>query len=57
MFILAFHIVAIGIMLALVYPMAYGRGFRAGERKTRRLLSPESAESTDSAQDKDPLIN
>ena len=42
MFTLAFHIIAIGILLALVYPMAYGRGFRAGERKTRRLFEATS---------------
>ena len=48
MFMLAFHIVAIGILLALVYPMAYGRGFRAGERKTRRLFEADS---------KDELMN
>ncbi len=42
MFIWAFHIVAIGILVALLYPMAYGRGFRAGERKTRRRFEADS---------------
>lgn len=42
MFTLAFHIVAIAILLALVYPVAYGRGFRAGERKTRRRFEADS---------------
>ena len=42
MFMLAFHIVAIAILIALVYPVAYGRGFKAGTRKTRRLFEAES---------------
>lgn len=48
MFTLAFHIVAIAILIALLYPMAYGRGFRAGERKARRLFEAGS---------KDQLMN
>ncbi len=48
MFTLAFHIVAIAILIALVYPMAYGRGFKAGERKTRRMIEADS---------KDELMN
>ena len=42
MFTLAFHLAAIAILLALVYPMAYGRGFRAGERKARRMFEADS---------------
>lgn len=42
MFTLSFHIIAIAILVALVYPMAYGRGFRAGERKTRRMFEADS---------------
>ncbi len=42
MFTLAFHIVAIAILIVMVWPIAYGRGFRAGERRMRRLMEAES---------------
>ena len=38
MFLLAFHIVAIGILIALVWFAAYQQGRRAGERRLRRQL-------------------
>ena len=41
MFTLAFHIVAIGILAAIVWSIAYGRGVRAGERRLRRLMDQD----------------
>ena len=38
MFTLAFHIVAISLLLAFVAPIAYKRGFNAGQRRLRREL-------------------
>ena len=38
MFTLAFHIVAIGVLIVFVWAIAYGMGQRAGERRLRRKL-------------------
>lgn len=38
MFTLAFHIVAIGVLVVFVWSIAYGMGRRAGERRLRRQL-------------------
>lgn len=45
MFLLAFHIVAIGILIALIWAAAFNRGMRAGERRLRRQLEREEAEN------------
>lgn len=42
MFMLAFHIVAIGLLIVAVWGVAYGQGRRAGERALRRQLELES---------------
>lgn len=38
MFMLAFHIVAIGILVVMVWAVAYRRGVGAGERRLRRRM-------------------
>ncbi len=38
MFTLAWHIVAISIIVAMVWSIAYNRGSAAGERRLRRRL-------------------
>lgn len=47
MFTLAFHIVAIGILSAIVWSIAYGRGVRAGERRLRRQMEHNGEASPD----------
>ena len=42
MFLLAFHIVAVGIMVVAVWGIAYRAGQRAGERHLRRQLGMET---------------
>ena len=42
MFVLGFHIIAIGILVVFVWAIAYGMGKRAGERRARRQLGAES---------------
>jgi len=37
-FLLAFHIVAVGIIVVAVWGVAYRLGYRAGERHTQRRL-------------------
>ncbi|HEX9842795.1 MAG TPA: hypothetical protein VGC20_08585 [bacterium] len=39
MFLLALHIVAVGLLVMLVWSVAFNRGQRAGERQLRRRLS------------------
>ena len=56
MFMLAFHIVAIGVLVMMVWAIAYGQGRRAGERRLRRRLGLAddaglaASESSDSGQ-------
>lgn len=38
MFLLAFHIVAVGGIIVIVWAIAFGQGRRAGERRLRRRL-------------------
>jgi membrane protein DedA with SNARE-associated domain len=38
MFMLAFHIVAVGALVMMVWAIAYAQGRRAGERHLRRRL-------------------
>jgi len=47
MFMLAFHIVAIGLIVVAVWAFAYKRGQVAGERRLRRRLGlpPETEEN------------
>ncbi len=43
MFLLAFHIIAIAILIVVVWAIAYHRGRQAGERRLRRRLALEEA--------------
>lgn len=38
MFLLAFHIVAVGLVMAVTGYFAYGYGLRQGERRAKRRL-------------------
>jgi hypothetical protein len=42
-FLLAFHIIAVGILVVFVWAIAFGRGRRAGERQLRRRLGLDEA--------------
>lgn len=42
MFILGFHIIAVGILIVFVWAIAYGAGKRAGERRARRHLGVDT---------------
>jgi len=41
MFMLAFHIIAVGLLVMIIGAVAYNLGYRRGERRTRRLLLEE----------------
>ncbi len=43
MFLLAFHIIAIAILVVVVWAIAYHRGRQAGERRLRRRFALEEA--------------
>ena len=45
MFLLALHIVAVGLLIMLVWIIAHGAGRRAGERAVRRQLQREAEQA------------
>jgi hypothetical protein len=46
MFLLAFHIVAIGILVVIVWAIAFRRGEKAGERRLQRRLQSHTGQES-----------
>ena len=51
MFLLALHIVAVGLLVMMVWAIAYNRGQRAGERHLRRRLGLDAQQESGASAD------